>query len=963
MSNRRFPFSGSGERLKFYPNMKAIIAEKPSVGMDIARVVGATDKKDGYCTGNGYMVTWALGHLVSLAMPGAYGYTKTSAENLPMLPDPFRLVSRQVRTDKGMVTDIAAAKQLKIIDSVFDRCDSIIVATDCAREGELIFRWIYSYLGYTKPFKRLWISSLSDEAIREGLANLRDGSDYDSLYAAADCRAKADWLVGMNASRALAVASGSANNSIGRVQTPTLAMVCARFKENRNFVSTPYWQLHLTLKRQDTHRMFIHTEEFKEKDAAEAEYRKITSGSVATVTGSEHKRTFQQAPLLYDLTTLQKDCNVHYDLTAEKTLSIAQSLYEKKLISYPRTGSRHIPEDVMRHIPSLLGKVVSMPEFREYGQSFDLSDLNTRSVDDTKVTDHHALIITGISPEGLSEAESTVYTLIAGRMLEAFSPPCEKELLVMECACEGMAFRSRSSSIVRPGWRGVFARKEDREKDEPERDGGTAEFAEGETVPVMGHGMAQKKTLPKPLYTEATLLAAMETCGKNITDEQAKEAIKELGIGTPATRAAIITTLVKRDYIARSGKSIIPTEKGMYIYEAVKDMRVADVELTGSWEKTLAQVERHTLDTETFMQSILDYTRRATEEILRLDFPAMQERAFTCPKCKTGKIILRSKVARCDHDGCGLLVFRRISPMILKVEKFARLVAPSDMSVMILGANGTGKESVAQTIHDNSERYGKPFVAVNCGALPRELAASLFFGHEKGAFTGADTAKTGYFDLAKGGTLFLDEIGTMPHEIQSMLLRVLQENVYTPIGSGRERISDVRVISATNENMEQAIKEGRFREDLYHRLNEFEIRQPSLEECPEDIIPLAEFFRERFSKELKRTTQGFTEETKQRMLAYRWPGNVRELRNRVKRAVLVSESPMLDVDGLEITVCVCRNEETDTLAILPLKGEAFEKESIIRALKACNGHREQAAGMLNINPATLYRKMKKYGLK
>ena len=475
MSNRRFPFSGSGsgERLKFYPNMKAIIAEKPSVGMDIARVVGATDKKDGYCTGNGYMVTWALGHLVSLAMPGAYGYTKTSAENLPMLPDPFRLVSRQVRTDKGMVTDIAAAKQLKIIDSVFDRCDSIIVATDCAREGELIFRWIYSYLGYTKPFKRLWISSLTDEAIREGLANLRDGSDYDSLYAAADCRAKADWLVGMNASRALAVASGSANNSIGRVQTPTLAMVCARFKENRNFVSTPYWQLHLTLKRQDAHRMFIHTEEFKEKDAAEAAYRKITSGSVATVTGSEHKRTFQQAPLLYDLTTLQKDCNVHYDLTAEKTLSIAQSLYEKKLISYPRTGSRHIPEDVMRHIPSLLGKVVSMPEFREYGQSFDMSDLNTRSVDDTKVTDHHALIITGISPEGLSEAESTVYTLIAGRMLEAFSPPCEKELLVMECACEGMAFRSRSSSIVRPGWRGVFARKEDREKDEPERDGGS----------------------------------------------------------------------------------------------------------------------------------------------------------------------------------------------------------------------------------------------------------------------------------------------------------------------------------------------------------------------------------------------------------------------------------------------------------------------------------------------------------
>ena len=640
--------------------MKAIIAEKPSVGMDIARVVGATDKKDGYCTGNGYMVTWALGHLVSLAMPGTYGYTKTAAEDLPMLPHPFRLVSRQLRTDKGMVTDLAAAKQLKVIDSVLAQCDNIIVATDCAREGELIFRWIYSYLGYTKPFKRLWISSLTDEAIREGLANLREGKDYDSLYAAADCRAKADWLVGMNASRALAIVSGSANNSIGRVQTPTLAMVCARFKENRGFVSTPYWQLHLTLEQRDRHRMFIHTEEFKEKETAEAAYKRITSGSVAAITKVERRKTFQQAPLLYDLTSLQKDCNIHYDLTADKTLSIAQTLYEKKLISYPRTGSRHIPGDVMRHIPSLLEKVAAMPEFKEYGQHFDLSDLNTRSVDDAKVTDHHALIITGIVPEGLSEAESVVYGMIAGRMLEAFSPPCEKDLLVMECTCEGMDFRSRSSCITKQGWRGVFARKEDKEKDEPERDHGTAEFAEGEAVPVMGHGLAQKKALPKPLYTEATLLAAMETCGKNITDEQAKEAIKDLGIGTPATRAAIITTLIKRDYIFRSGKSIVPTEKGMYIYEAVKGMRVADVELTGSWEKTLLQIEGHTLDAETFMQSIRDYTCKATDEILRLDFPAMQEKVFTCPKCKTGKIILRSKVAKCDRDGCGLLVFRRV---------------------------------------------------------------------------------------------------------------------------------------------------------------------------------------------------------------------------------------------------------------------------------------------------------------
>lgn len=308
------------------------------------------------------------------------------------------------------------------------------------------------------------------------------------------------------------------------------------------------------------------------------------------------------------------------------------------------------------------------------------------------------------------------------------------------------------------------------------------------------------------------------------------------------------------------------------------------------------------------------------------------------------------------------VLFHRTSPKIEQVEKYARLVAPSEMAVMILGANGTGKESVALSIHQGSERWNKPFVAANCGALPRELAASLLFGHEKGAFTGADTAKAGYFDMAKGGTLFLDEIGTMSFEIQSMLLRVLQESTYMPIGSSKERVADVRIVSATNEDLQQAIKEGRFREDLYHRLNEFEIRQPSLAECPEDILPLAEFFRERFSRELKRETSNFSDDARSRMLAYSWPGNVRELQNRVKRSVLVSESPVLEMEGLDTEIHQHDNESTATPAIRPLKDEAQEKMNIINALNACNGHREQAAAMLKINPATLYRKMKKYGL-
>ena len=286
-------------------------------------------------------------------------------------------------------------------------------------------------------------------------------------------------------------------------------------------------------------------------------------------------------------------------------------------------------------------------------------------------------------------------------------------------------------------------------------------------------------------------------------------------------------------------------------------------------------------------------------------------------------------------------LFHRTSPRILQAEKFARLVAPSDMSVMILGANGTGKESIAQTIHNNSERWNMPFVAINCGALPRELAASLFFGHEKGSFTGADSAKTGYFDMAKGGTLFLDEIGTMSYEIQSLLLRVLQENTYAPVG-GRERTADVRIIAATNEDMQLTIREGRFRED---------------------ILPLAEFFRERHSKELKRETQGFTDDARRRMLAYHWPGNVRELQNRIKRAVLVTETPMLNMEALDMEIRPCVNDDAPSRTVLPLRDESMEKESIINALKVCNGHREQAAAMLNINPATLYRKMKKYGLK
>ena len=464
-------------------------------------------------------------------------------------------------------------------------------------------------------------------------------------------------------------------------------MICSRYKENRDFVSTPYWQLHITLERLGEFRQFAHIEDFKSKEQAEAAHTRFSPDSMALITKVERKRTYQQAPLLYDLTTLQKDCNTHHDMSAEKTLSVAQALYEKKYISYPRTGSRYISHDLMEQVYDSLWKIATMPEFKEYGKRFDFEHLNMRSVDDDKVTDHHALIITGVEPEELNAHEQIVYTMIAGRMLEAFSPRCEKESLVMEATAEDMKFRSRSTTIVNPGWRAVFARKEDAEKDETEANKGTARFAEGEHIPVTGYGTAQRKTMPKPLYTEATLLAAMETCGRNITDEKAKEAMKELGIGTPATRAAIITTLFKRDYIERSGKALVPTEKGLYIYEAVKDMQVANVELTGSWEKTLLQIEQHTLETRSFMHSIESFTSQVTREVLGLKFPAPKQRTIPCPKCGTGKVMIRPKVAKCDNPDCGLLVFRKVLNKELNEQHLEQLLS-SGATKLIKGFKG-----------------------------------------------------------------------------------------------------------------------------------------------------------------------------------------------------------------------------------------------------------------------------------
>lgn len=527
--------------------MKVIIAEKPSVARDIAAIVGAGNRGDGYLEGNGYAVTWAFGHLVGLAMPEQYGVAGFQRENLPILPGEFKLIPRQVKEGKKYKNDPGVMKQLKVIKGLFDRCDRIIVATDAGREGELIYRFIYHYLKCTKPFDRLWISSLTDKAIRQGLENLKPGDEYDNLYKSARARSQADWVVGLNASQALSISAGRGVWSLGRVQTPTLAMICSRHLENKNFKPRIYFQVKLHTSKDTTPFAAISSERYTTKQDADTIIERILSAEYVSVLNVETKQAHQEPPLLYDLTSLQKDANSRHGFSANKTLSIAQSLYEEKLISYPRTGSRYISEDVFSEIPSLINQLSGDAIYGSSAKSLSGKELNKRTVNDKKVTDHHALIITGNMPGNISAEQRIIYDMIAARILEAFSGKCIKENTKISLDVSGVQFIVKGSIILIPGWRAVLNApdEENEEEDVP----GLPSLSIGEMLPVNGADLLEKQTKPRPLHTESSLLSSMESCGKEIMDEAEREAIKESGIGTPATRASIIETLFSRDYI------------------------------------------------------------------------------------------------------------------------------------------------------------------------------------------------------------------------------------------------------------------------------------------------------------------------------------------------------------------------------------------------------------------------------
>ena len=672
--------------------MKTIIAEKPSVAREIARLVGATKPEEGYMHGNGYYVTWAFGHLVQPALPEGYGIKGFQRDNLPVIPDEFQLVPRQVRTEKGYKADSGVMKQIRTITRLFNDSDRIIVATDAGREGELIFRYLYHYTGCTVPFDRLWISSLTDKAIREGLANLEDGTKYDNLYLAAKSRSEADWLVGINGTQALTIAAGRGTYSVGRVQTPTLAMVCARFWENKRFVPQDVFQTHFSTcgKDADSVAKFSSVKKWNVKGEAAEVYGILKEAGTVAVLSVERKETVQEAPLLYDLTALQKDANARHGFTAEKTLAIAQKLYESKLITYPRTGSRYIPEDVFAGIPSLLKGLKGNPKWDAVAGQ--LRELNRRSVDDTKVTDHHALLPTGVKPLLFSKEDTAIYDMIVARMLEAFSGKCVKDVTTVKAGCGGVEFVAKGNVVKQYGWRSVR-----NEKEEGEDNVVLPEWKEGDILPIMGCSLTEGKTKPKPFHTEATLLAAMETAGKEVEDEVMRQAMKDCGIGTPAIRAAIIETLLKREYIVRSKKSLVPTEKGLALYSIVRGMDIANVEMTGQWEAALAKIEHGELPAEAFMRDIEAYTRKITTELLACDkIFGHKDSGISCPKCGDGRMQFFGRVVRCDNTNCGLPVFRQIAGKTLSDTEMADLL----------------KNGQTGLLNGFRNKQGKPFSAV-----------------------------------------------------------------------------------------------------------------------------------------------------------------------------------------------------------------------------------------------------------
>lgn len=573
--------------------MIVCIAEKPSVARDIAEVLGARTKKDGYIEGNGYQVTWTFGHLCTLKEPHEYtpAWKVWSLGSLPMIPPRFGI---------KLINDSGIERQFHIIEGLMQKADGIINCGDAGQEGELIQRWVMQKAGARCPVKRLWISSLTEEAIREGFAKLKDQAEFQPLYEAGLSRAIGDWVLGMNATRLYTLKYGQNKQvlSIGRVQTPTLALIVKRQLEIENFKPEPYWELK-TVYRETT---FSSTKgKFTSKEEGE-KFLETVRNAPFTVTDVSAKKGTEAPPRLFDLTSLQVECNKKFGFSADMTLQLIQSLYEKKVATYPRVDTTFLSDDIYPKCPGILAELKSYEAYTAplYGKKLIKSK---KVFDNSKVTDHHAIIPTGVQPQGLSDMEQKVFDLIARRFIAVFYPDCKFSTTTVLGEVEKVEFKVTGKQILDPGWRVIFGKDQQEETKDGDEERVLPVFNIGESGPHVPD-LNEKWTQPPKPYTEATLLRAMETAGKLVDNDELRDALKENGIGRPSTRAAIIETLFKRHYIRKERKNLIATPTGVELIQLIREDLLKSAELTGIWEKKLREIERRSYDAATFLNEL-----------------------------------------------------------------------------------------------------------------------------------------------------------------------------------------------------------------------------------------------------------------------------------------------------------------------------------------------------------------------
>jgi len=694
-----------------------VIAEKPSVARDLVDALpGSFENHDTYYGSEDTIVTFAVGHLVELINPEDYDerFKRWRMDDLPIVPDEFKLRAR----------DKKAEKQLKAIHKLLKRedVDRVVNACDAGREGELIFAYIYETSGADKPVERLWINSMTKQAIREGFEHLRPGEQLRQLEAAARSRSEADWLVGMNATRAATIRGRAWVGgvvSLGRVQTPTLALMVKREREIQAFVPEPYWLVHAQFDPR-YEGLWFEGDETRLKDGKRAdEIATKASGADGVVESVERKEQSERAPLLYDLTSLQRDANRRFGFSARRTLQAAQSLYEnKKAITYPRTSSRWLSGDL---VPQLKPTAATLAPISDYAAAaqyvLGLKQLPLgRVVNDSKVDDHHAIIPTDVEHDldSFTPDERRVFDLVARRFLSVFHPPARYARTTIVTLVEEERFRTRGKVTLEAGWRGVYGLEADADKQARQDEEGENESAElpelqqGQGVKCTTAEVEAKETRPPPRYTEATLLSAMETAGKLVDDEELREAMKERGLGTPATRAETIETLIRREYIERVAKDLQPTPKGLQVITMLEQHPLTSPELTGDWEKRLTDIEHGSDDRKAFIDDIANFTRSTVEQIAALDKEKLRPERVElgpCPRCgaETGEIIREnSKAYGCtswksrEEAGCGFVIWKRVAGRTLTPEIARQLLEEGKTKEVISGFRS---------------RAGKPFRA------------------------------------------------------------------------------------------------------------------------------------------------------------------------------------------------------------------------------------------------------------